>query len=184
MNATFRILMVVAVLLVPRAASAEWFLFPFAAMNTGGDTTRDSGSFGGAFGWIGRIVGVEGEAAMAPNFFDAGGGFRTDHSQTTYTVSALVGPRVGMWRTYGLIGAGLLRSKIEEVGGFAQLSDDRAGLHVGGGLMWNATPHIGLRGDARYIRAMDDEEPEGNVFAERLANFSSWRIGGGVTVRW
>lgn len=184
MNAIFRFVMVVAVLLVPRAASAEWYLFPFAAMNTGGDTTRDSGSVGGAFGWTGRLVGVEGEAAIAPNFFDDGGGFRTERAQTTYTVSALAGPRLGMWRPYGLVGAGLQRSRIEEVGGFAQVSDDRAALHVGGGLMWDATSRVGLRGDVRYIRALDDEEPEGNVFAERLANFSSWRVGGGVTVRW
>ena len=44
--------------------------------------------------------------------------------------------------------------------------------------------HVGVRGEARYIRSFDDEEPEGNVFEERFAKLAYWRIGGGLTVRW
>lgn len=172
-----------AVMLTPAAASADWYVFPFAAVNTGGDTTRESGAFGGSVGWMGGVFGAEAEAAWSPSFFDDGGGFRTRNRATTYTGTFLAGPRIGMWRPYGAVGYGVIRSEIEEVGGLATLKDDRPALHVGGGLMWSPHDRFGIRGDARYIRALDDQEPEGNVFDERFADFSYWRIGGGITIR-
>ena len=184
MRARIWIGILMAVVLTPRAATAEWFVFPFAAMNTGGDTTRDTGALGASVGWMGRWIGVEGEVAVSPSFFDAGDGFRTDHRQSTYSVIGLAGPKLGLWRPYALLGGGLVRSEIAEVGGLAALNDERGALHVGGGAMWDATRHIGVRGDLRYVRALDDEEPENNVFDERFAEFSYWRVGGGITFRW
>lgn len=172
------------VVLTPALATADWYVFPFAAANTGGDTTRDSGAFGGSFGWMGSWYGGEAEATWSPSFFDDGAGFRTEHKATTYTATALAGPRLGIWQPYGAAGIGLLRSEIEEVGGLARVSDDRPAFHAGGGLMWFPHDRIAVRGDARYIRALDDTEPEGNVFAERFADFSYWRIAGGIAIRW
>jgi hypothetical protein len=178
------VILVAAVLCTPASASAEWFVFPFAAGNSGGDTTRHSTAVGGAFGWMGGLFGGEVEAARSPHFFDDGEGFRTAHRTMTYTGTFLSGPRIGRWRPYGAVGYGLLRSEIEEVGGLAAVSDDRGALHAGGGLMWAPHQRVGLRADVRYIRALDDEEPAGNVFAERFAEFSYWRAGGGVVIRW
>jgi opacity protein-like surface antigen len=178
------LVMVAVLLLVPSRASAEWFVFPFAAVNTGGDTTKDSAAFGISGGWMGRWIGLEAEAATSPSFFDSDEGFRETHKHTTYGGSALVGPRIGNLRPYAAIGASLLRSEIEEVGGLASVNDERGALHVGGGAMWDVARHVGVRGEARYIRSFDEEEPEGNVFEERFARLAYWRIGGGVTVRW
>lgn len=174
-----------ALLAMPAMAHAEWFLFPFAAVNTGGDTTRDSAALGGSFGWIGSWLGVEGEATVSPSFFDDDNSFRSRRRATTYTGTALVAPRTfGQVRPYVAAGLGILRSNIEEVGGLSLLSDDRAAMHAGGGVMWTPHKHLGLRADARYIRALDDEEPDGNVFEVRLADFNYWRIGGGVSLKW
>ena len=183
-SALTRALLTAALLMLPSAASAQWFVFPFAASNAGGATTAESAAFGGTFGWMSSWIGGEGEIALSPSFFDDGDGFRTAHRQTTYTATLLAGPMLGRMRPYGLVGGGLFRTKIEEVGGLARLSEDRPALHVGGGLMVDATRRFGVRGDVRYVRAVDDEEPAGNVFNERLADFDYWRVGGGVTVRW
>ena len=184
MKTCLGVLVSAALLLIPATASAEWFVFPFAAVNAGGDTTKESGAYGFSAGWMGRWVGFEAEGAISPSFFDSGDGFRTTHRHTTYGGSALFGPRLGNLRPYAAVGGTLLRSKIEEVGGLATLNDERGALHIGGGAMWNLAKHLGVRGEARYIRSFDDQEPEGNVFEERFAELAYWRIGGGVTVRW
>jgi hypothetical protein len=172
-----------AIFAVPGVAWADLFVQPFAAVNTGGQTTRESAGLGVSGGWMGSWFGGEGEAAWSPWFFDRDGGFRTKYRAATYTGTALGGPRIGAWQPYGAFGLGVLRSEIEEVGGLATLTDTRAAWHAGGGVMWTAGP-IGLRADARYIRAIDDTEPRDNVFAERLGHFDYWRIGGGVAFRW
>lgn len=174
----------VALMAVPATARAEWFAFPFTTLNTGGDTTRESGAFGGSFGWMGKWYGAEGEVAWAPSFFDDEDGFRTRHQATTFSGTGLFGPRIGTWRPYGAIGFGVMKSEIAEVGDLASVDDERPALNLGGGLMWSGSDRFGLRGDIRYIRATDDEEANGNVFDERLANFSYWRVGAGVTIRW
>lgn len=178
-----RSVLIVAALLVPAGADAQWFVQPFAAVNTGGATTRDSAAFGVSGGWLGPWFGGEAEAAWSPRFFDNDGGFRPTARSSTYTGTGLVGPRLGPARPYGAFGLGVLRSELAEVGGLATLTDTRTAMHAGGGLMWDVG-RLTLRGDARYIRALDDQEPAGNVFAERFAEFDYWRIGGGVAFRW
>ena len=184
MKTFFAIVLTSASLLWPATASAQWFVFPFAAVNAGGDTTKESGAYGFSAGWMGRWIGFEAEATTSPTFFDSADGFRTTHRHTTYGGSALFGPKMGKLRPYAAVGGSLLRSKIEEVGGLATLTDERGAFNVGGGAMWDLTRNLGVRGEARYIRSFDDEEPEGNVFDEQFAKFAYWRIGGGVTVRW
>lgn len=185
MKTTVRIAATMAVLLLaPAGAGAQWVVSPLVALNTGGDTTRESLAVGVSGGWLGRWYGAEAEAVWSPMFFDDDGGFRTRRRSSTYTGTALVGPQFGRLRPYGAIGAGVLRSEIAEVGGLATLTDNRAALHAGGGAMWSWSDRLGVRGDVRYIRALDDTEPAENVFPERLAEFQHWRIGGGVTFRW
>jgi hypothetical protein len=172
-----------SLLSLPAPARADWFIQPFAGVQTGGSTTRGSAAFGVSGGWLGAWFGAEAEAAWSPSFFDSDNGFRPTHRAATYTGTALVGPRTGSLRPYGALGLGVLRSDIEEVGGLATLTDTRPAVHAGGGVMWDAG-HVTIRGDARYIRALDDAEPDGNVFPERFANYDFWRFGGGVAFRW
>jgi hypothetical protein len=158
------------------------FVQPFMALN-GGQTTRESAAFGVSGGWMGRWFGGEGEFGWSPSFFDSDSGFRTKHSAESYTATGLVGPRLGAARPYGAFGLGVMRSRIEEVGSLATLTDSRPAMHAGGGLMWERR-RSALRVDARYVRTLDDQEPSGNVFQETFANLDYWRIGGGVAFRW
>jgi hypothetical protein len=169
-------------LLSPSRASADLFVQPFLALN-GGETTRESAAFGVSGGWMGRWFGGEAEVGWSPSFFDDDGGFRVKHSGTSYLATGLVGARLGHARPYGAAGVGVLRSRIEEVGALATLSDSRTAIHAGGGVMWERGS-AALRVDARYIRALDDQEPDANVFPESFGNLGFWRIGGGVAFRW
>ena len=170
------------ILLRPSLASAELFVQPFISLN-GGETTRESTGFGVSGGWMGRWLGGEGEIGWSPSFFDDDGGFRVKHSGTSFLATGLFGAQLGHARPYGAVGLGVLRSRIEEVGALATLKDSRAAVHAGGGVMWDRGS-AALRVDARYIRALDDQEPEGNVFPESFGNLGFWRIGGGVAFRW
>jgi hypothetical protein len=185
MKTAMRVFAVTAVtVLSPGTARADWFFFPFATVNTGGATTRESGAYGGSVGWGRGWLSAEGEVTVAPDFFDDDDGFRTRRRSTGLTGTALAGPRLGAWRPYGAVGFGLLRFEIAEVGGLASVSDDRPAVHAGGGLMWIGQKRFGLRGDVRYIRAVDEEEIASNVFPEQFADFDYWRVGGGVVIRW
>lgn len=175
-------ILALVILLSPSVASAQLFVQPFMALN-GGETTRESTGFGVSGGWMGRWFGGEGEAGWSPSFFDDDGGFRVKHSGSTYLATGLFGARLGHVRPYGAAGIGVLRSRIEEVGALATLNDSRGAMHAGGGVMLDRG-HAVLRVDARYIRALDEQEPEGNVFPESLGNLGYWRIGGGVAFRW
>jgi hypothetical protein len=170
------------ILFSPSLASAELFVQPFMALN-GGETARESTAFGVSGGWIGRWFGGEGEVGWSPSFFDDDGGFRVKHSGTSYLATGLFGARLGHARPYGALGIGVVRSRIEEVGALATLNDSRAAVHAGGGIMWGSGG-AALRVDARYIRAVDQQEPEGNVFPESFGELGFWRIGGGVAFRW
>ena len=176
MRRTCVCLAVVAVVILasPAQARADMFVQPFVAFN-GGETTRESAAFGVSGGWMGRWFGGEGEVGWSPSFFDDDGGFRVKHSGASYTATGLVGPRVGAVRPYGAFGVGALRSRIEEAGALLAVTDTRAAMNVGGGLMWDRGS-AALRVDARYIRAFDEAEPEANVFPESFANLSFWRI--------
>lgn len=172
-----------SVALAPAAARADWLVQPFAGVNTGGATTRSNPTFGVSGGWLGSWFGGEAEAAWSPWFFEDDGGFRVRHRSATYTGTGLVAPRLGKARPYGAFGIGVLRSELAEAGDLAAVTDTRPAMHAGGGLMWDAGKWA-LRGDARYIRALDDEEAAGNVFPERLAEYDYWRVTGGVVFKW
>jgi hypothetical protein len=186
MKDVFRLVVAAALLaLAPATAHAEWFVFPFAATNAGGQTTQESGAYGGSVGWTsGGWWGAEAELAWAPDFFEDDEGFRIEHRTTTFTGTALAGRLMGAWRPYGAAGLGALRFDIEETGGLASVSETRPAFHAGGGVMWTADSRVGIRGDVRYIRALGDEEPTANVFPERFVDFDYWRIGGGIVVAW
>lgn len=183
MKMWMRVIFCAALLLSPAAARADWFAQPFGGFTAGGATTRESSTFGVSGGWIGRWYGGEAEVAWSPWFFDSDRGFRDKHQASTYTGTGLVAPRFGRARPYGAFGLGVLRSEIAEVGGLATLTDNRLAMHAGGGVMWDVGTWA-LRGDARYIRALDEDEAAGNVFPERLANFDYWRVTGGVVLKW
>jgi opacity protein-like surface antigen len=197
-------LAVTAVLMLPTSASAQWYVTPFIGGNFGGDA--DFGDFeddiddeferrvdfGAALGWRGAgIAGFEVDLGFTPNFFENTVGDADfefgDSSLTTLmanvTLAAPIGGTQGPGvHPYGSGGLGLIRSSIDGGAFFNDLDDNDAGFNLGGGVEGYFTDNIGIRGDIRYFRSLQDDEPDDD-FDLALSDFDFWRATVGVTFR-
>jgi opacity protein-like surface antigen len=196
-------LAVVAVVTVPGRASADWYVTPFIGGNFGGNA--NFGNFntfddefdrrvdlGASLGWMGNgIAGFELDFGWSPNFFQntsANPNFQWGDSNVTSLMGNVVigapigGQRGPGVRPYGTAGIGLLRSSITGSTFFNDLSANDLGFNVGAGLHGYFTDNVGLRGDVRYFRSLQDNEPDGSLDLG-LADFNFWRASIGVTFR-
>jgi opacity protein-like surface antigen len=188
--------------LVPASASAQnWFFTPFVGANFGGnanfgdfddfdDEVERRVDFGATVGWNPGVVGFEVDFGYSPNFFqDTAGDFNFDFGDSNVTTLManlhLTTPNRGAGvRPYGSGGIGLIRSNVSNIGAFFDdLSTNLMGVNVGGGVQGDFNDNIGIRGDIRYFRALQDHEPD-NEFDLGLGDFDFWRGTVGVTFRW
>lgn len=187
--------------LVPASASAQdWFFTPFVGANFGGSATfgdfddfddevERRMDFGASIGWNPGAVGFEIDFGYSPNFFEDTAGDRNfefgDSNVTTLMANLhlMAGNGTGV-RPYGSGGVGLIRSRISDVGGlFDDVTTNDFGVNIGGGVQGNFNDKIGIRGDIRYFRSLQDNEPD-DEFDLALSNFDFWRGTVGVTFRW
>lgn len=174
---------------------------PAAAQTTGGlatpfigvvtDTPIDENRtvYGGAVGATGRVLGFEVDFGYAPNFYeveDDFGELGSAGSVATVMGNLLIGAPLGKVRPYGTVGVGLMRSNLELFDFFDNVSRNDFGINYGGGVMVFFTDNIGVRGDVRQFRSLqnddvDDNFPDPGDFD--LADFKFWRATAGVTFR-
>jgi len=57
------------------------------------------------------------------------------------------------------------------------------GVNIGGGINGQFTDNVGIRGDLRYFRSLEDDSND-NEFDLGLSDFDFWRGSVGVTFRW
>jgi opacity protein-like surface antigen len=145
------------------AAQAQGYISPFAGYNFGGDAgcatvsncDNKNLNLGVGIGTAG-IIGFEEEVAYAKNFFGDIPG--TKNSVLTLMSNVMIAPKIGPVRPYGLIGVGLIKSKLElTVDDLVATDNNNFGWNVGGGLML-MFGHLGIRGDVRYFHAFEDIE--------------------------
>jgi opacity protein-like surface antigen len=185
-------------LLTAAPARAEWFVTPFIGGNFGGatdqplfgkaDAITKPWTWGVTGGWLsGGWLGVEGDVAYAPNFFDSDNGFIAKRSITTVMANVRVavpfGGKDGSFRPYVSGGAGLLRPNLAEAGDAAVVEGNKFAWNVGGGVTGFFTDRVGITGDVRYVRAMDKNEVP-NVFGVQFDGLDFWRAAAGVTLKW
>jgi opacity protein-like surface antigen len=189
---------------MPRPAAADWLLTPYVGVTFGGSANfGDVGDFEDnlekklAYGvnatWMGAgIVGFEVDLGTTPNFFENTSGIGNfdwgDSNVTTLMGNLIVGAPIGGQlgvgvRPYGSIGLGLLRSTVSSTGLFDDLDRNDLGMNVGGGAHVFFNDNIGLRGDVRYFRGLQDDDDDGDLFDVRLADMDFWRGTVGVTFR-
>jgi opacity protein-like surface antigen len=190
--------------LAPRSASADWLLTPFVGANFGGnanfgdfndfdDEVERRVDFGASLGWMGAgVVGFEVDFGYSPNFFqdtigDANFEFG-DSNVTTLMANVLVGAPIGGQSGPGIRpfvsgGVGLIRSSATGSSFFNDLTTNDFGLNIGGGVQGFFTDNVGIRGDIRYFRSLQDNEPD-DEFDVGLSDFDFWRGTVGVTFRW
>ena len=198
------LLAIFALAAAPSSASADWYLTPFVGGNFGGNANFDGDNdlgdeverrvdLGASLGWMGNgIAGFELDFGWSPNFFQnttGPGNFKFGDSNVTTLMGNLVlgvpigGQTGGGLRPYVIGGAGLLRSNISGSTFFKDLTSNDFGVDVGGGLHGYFNDRVGLRGDLRYFRLLQDNEPSANDLDIGLANFNFWRASIGVTFR-
>ena len=189
----------------PAKASADWLFTPFIGFNWGNsvnfndsvgdfeDSFEKRVDFGASLAWMGGgIVGFEVDFGYTPNFFeategDANFGFG-DSNLTTLMANVTVGIPVGGQsgigiRPYASGGVGIIRSNLgdaEDLFNIEPATD--LGFNVGAGVTGFFTDNIGLRGDVRYFRSLQDDEPD-DEFDVGLSDFKFWRGTVGVTFR-
>jgi opacity protein-like surface antigen len=185
------------VLAIPAQARADWIFTPYVGANfsRGGDIfDLDSGntsvSFGGSLGWMGAgILGLEMDFGYAPDFFETDDVTSLDGNVTSFMGNVIIGIPIGGQtgggvRPYVSGGAGLLRSRLDDVEDFFDLNENSFGVNAGAGLMVFFTDSVGLRGDLRYFRSLsDDDNDDDNDLDLNLGAFHFWRATAGVAFR-
>jgi opacity protein-like surface antigen len=188
----------VGMLSVATPASADWLFTPYLGMNFGGsanfgdvgdfeDNFEKKAVFGASLAWMGAgIVGIEFDLGVSPNFFEITTGEDDfdfgDSNLTTLMVNAIVGAPLGGVRPYAAGGIGLMRSSISASDFFDDLSSSDLGINLGGGVAGFFSDNVGLRGDIRYFRSLQDNEPDDDLDLG-LSDFHFWRGTIGITFR-
>jgi opacity protein-like surface antigen len=197
-------LAVIAFGAAPSRAAADWYVTPFIGGNFGGnanftgpndfeDEVERRVDAGASLGWMGNgIAGFEIDWGWSPNFFQnttGAGNFEFGDSNVTTLMGNIVlgvpigGQTGGGVRPYATGGLGLLRSNISGSTFFNDLTSNDFGMNLGGGVHGYFNDRVGLRGDLRYFRLLQDNEPSPNDLDLGLANFNFWRASIGVTFR-
>jgi hypothetical protein len=190
-----------SLILAPASASAQnWFFSPFVGGNFGGNAdfegiTDDDDEaerrldFGGTLGWNPNALGFEVDFGFSPNFFadtSGDGDFEFGDSNVTTIMGNVLlsaGPGSGI-RPYGSAGLGLIRANITSATGlFNDLATNDLGVNIGGGLNAQFSDRVGLRGDLRYFRSLQDNQADNDLDLS-LGSFDFWRGSVGLTFRW
>ncbi|MGE0704125.1 MAG: outer membrane beta-barrel protein [Vicinamibacterales bacterium] len=160
---------VAALFLAPATASADTFVSPFVGVVFGGETDDTRPNFGAQVTLMGRGLGLELEAAHTPDFFEG-------LSITTYSANYVAGgdATAGGWKPFGSVGVTLMRASGDGE------SQNKFAVNLGGGIVALFTDAIGIRGEIRYFRRLQDDE-EG--LFPRPDVFDYWRAAGGLVFR-
>ena len=170
----------------PSEAAAQATLTPYAGATFGSDAPTAKPTFGASLTFMGDIAGFEIDLGYTPDFFNEDDDdvvLVGDSNVTTFMGSLVVGPRAGRVRPYGVIGVGLLRSRVDGGDFFDDITTNDFGFNAGFGVTGMASERVGFRGDLRYFRSLQDPEVGDDDFDVAVGNFDFWRATGGITFR-
>ena len=176
--------LVLGTVCAPSYARANEFINPWAGVIFGNEqATSGFSSLGFAFGDAGHgLVGTETSIGLTPGFF----GGATENYVLDLMAGFTIGPTLKSksddeFRPYGLIQFGTIRTSIEGIGTGAKLSRNDLGIAVGGGTTFTLTYRLQLRGEVRYVRAINAKEAANSLNAN-LENFHFWRTSVGLVI--
>ncbi len=191
-------LVVLALALVgrPPAASAEWQIKPFLGATFGGDTSFVSNfdqvagnpklAVGVNATLLGEILGVEADLGRTPGFF-SGDKLVLQSSVTTLTGNVVVAMPRRMTqyslRPYVVAGGGLMAVRIEDKALLFPVSSNKPAVDVGAGATGFLTNRIGWSWDVRYFRNVGGGV-RGNSIGEEPEQLSFWRATMALAIRY
>ena len=167
-------------------ARADVLLTPFLGVTFGGETPNEQVNFGVSLAFLGAgIFGFEIDAALTPNFFDSGDGSveLEDSNVSTFMGNLMlaVPPPIPL-RPYASGGVGIVRTRATSVGNVFDLDENSFGVNFGGGVIGQFSDRVGVRGDVRYFRSIQDSDGGDDIDLD-LGGFNFWRGSLGVTFR-
>lgn len=179
----------ILLLLSATQARADWLLTPYLGLTFGGDTPNEQVNYGLSAAFLGAgIFGVEVDASITPNFFDpdtdADFDDIDDSNVATFMGNVILSAPTASpgFRPYAAAGVGIIRTRATSVGNFFDLSENTFGVNIGGGLIGEFNDRVGLRGDIRYFRSVQDSDGGDDIDID-LGGFNFWRGTLGVTFR-
>jgi hypothetical protein len=192
-------LVLVAGLIQPRTASADWHIAPFIGLVFGGDTNLIDleGAAGekrvmyGAQGtWLGDgWLGAEVDFGYLPGSFESDNTPRLVNRSRVLTLMGnvvLAAPR-GLTREslrpYVSGGLGLIRPSADDFLQQFPIDSNLLGMNIGGGATGFLTARTGLRWDLRRFRTVKGTDEEG-MFTPGSTRLSFWRATMGVVIRY
>jgi hypothetical protein len=187
--------LIAALMLVvgPASARADWLFTPNIGVGFGGDSpSNDKLTYGASIGYMGAgIFGFEADLAYTPQFFENNTdniSFADSDNVTTAMANLIVGIPVGGthgkgFRPYVAGGIGMLKTHVEDTAQLFNVSNNDLGVDIGVGAMGFMSEHVGLRGDVRYYRDLQDPTQNGD-FTLATGKFDFWRGTVGLAFRW
>lgn len=187
------IVLVAALLLGSGPATAdEWLIAPLvgvtARTETGFIDLDDAASsrkpaIGVAAGWHSSgWVGVEGDFAVLPRFFESRTGLVESSRVTTLSGNVLIHPWHARIRPYATIGIGLVSVRVTDIADVFPTSATLGAINGGIGADAGVSARFGFRGDVRYFRTRFEDPPPGTfAVGDRFLHF--WRLSAAVVVR-
>jgi hypothetical protein len=181
-------------MLTPAPARADVMLIPFYGINYGGDSGQGlSDAFeakrhdwGVSLLAMGAgFFGFEADFGFSPDFYG-----RTDAGGTnimTFVGNLVIGIPFGGQRgfgirPYGLVGAGVMRSRAD-LGDVLDAAENDLTWDAGGGVLIFFTSRIGVRVDFRYFQTFDDLELFGIEIGDSRGKVDFTRTSFGFIVR-
>jgi hypothetical protein len=170
-----------AMLTFPAQAWADGYVAPFFGVNFGGDTTKNSTTFGGSLGYLGKSAGFEVDFGYTPDFFGSDT-LDVDGKAATLMANVLIGGRHHTVSPYIAIGAGLIRTDISGAGDVLDIhaTKNNWGGNIGGGL-FIGSGSVTFRGDVRYFKSFDTTGDFPEITGEKLG---FWRATAGIGLMW
>lgn len=186
----------------PAKASADWLFTPYIGWNWGGtagftdfagdfeDQFERQVNYGASLAWMGAgALGFEVDFGYSPNFFqNTTDDFQWgDSNVTTLMANLKVGAPFGGQsgagvRPYASGGVGLIRARVSDVDDLFNVDSTDWGINVGAGVAGFFADNIGLQGDVRYFRSLQDNQPDGDLDLA-LGSFRFWRGTVGIIFR-
>jgi hypothetical protein len=192
-------LLVVVLCAFPSPSRADYIFTPFIGSTFAGRTAfanleQGAGSshviFGGTGGWLSSgVLGVEGDFAYAPRFFESDGTLIPASSMMTFSGNVIAATPLRITgyslRPYLIGGLGLIHSGITYAAVLDTIvqpvDDNSLGMNIGVGAIGLLSPRTGLRFELRHFRTFDREVNEAS--GETDAKLSFWRVTVGVLIR-
>ena len=187
--------LIAALLLVagPASARADWLFTPNIGVGFGGDTpSNDKLTYGASIGYMGAgVFGFEADLAYTPQFFENNTdniSFADSDNVTSAMANLILGVPVGGthgkgFRPYVAGGIGMLKTHVEDTAQLFNVSNNDLGVDIGVGAMGFMSEHVGLRGDVRYYRDLQNPTQDGD-FSLHTGNFDFWRGTVGLAFKW